>query len=206
LEDRRLRLIEVRQALLRQAITPSGVLQELLVDVAVAALLTKRHADLGTASAHLGRDDDNGHGSPPPILVSNGRRCDRDAFARDASEAVPPRGDRAAGEDFEDVERGLERAVGPLGHHRVYRGYREPCHAGLPEVAARLADAPGLCNVRRYPARRSARSIGGGEDEASGARSNAGTNEEAGHGPGGTPAPPPPRDAPGAIPAGKPAR
>src|SRR5262245_66663427 len=96
-------------------------------------------------------------GSPPPTFVSNGRRCDRDALASDVFEDVHLIRERAAGEDFEDVERGLERAVGPLGHHRVYRGYCEPCHAVLPEVAARLADAPRLCNVRRYPARRSAR-------------------------------------------------
>src|SRR5215470_2279508 len=142
-------------------------------------------------------------GSPPPILVSNGRRCDRDAFASDVFEDVHLIRERAAGEDFEDVERSLERAVGALGHHRVYRGYREPCHTGLPEVAARVADAPGLCNARPQPARRSARSIGGGEDEASGARSKAGTNEYAGHGPVGTTATPTACDATGAIRARK---
>src|SRR5216117_3073500 len=143
-------------------------------------------------------------GSPPPILVADGRGRDRDALSGDVLQDIDLVRERTTGEDLEDVERGLERAVGPLGHHRVHRGHRDSRHAVLREVAARVADAPHVCNGRFYPARRSAaRSTGGGAAGDSGARSKAGTKEYAGQGPVGTTATPTAREATGAMRARK---
>ncbi len=53
LEERRLRLIEVRQLLLDQAVAADRVLQQLLVDVVVTEALRHAHADFGSTRPHL---------------------------------------------------------------------------------------------------------------------------------------------------------
>ena len=53
LEERRLRLVEMRQLLLDQAIAAYRVLQQLLVDVVVAEALRRAHADFGSTRSHL---------------------------------------------------------------------------------------------------------------------------------------------------------
>src|SRR2546423_5772514 len=133
-------------------------------------------------------------GPPPPILVADGRGRDRDALSGDVLQDIDLVRERAAGEDLEDVERGLERAVGPLGHHRVHRGHRDSRHAVLREVAARVADAPHVCNGRFYPARRSApRSTGGGPPGGRRPRAKGGAERYAAPGAARPPPPPPPR-------------
>src|SRR5690242_17396678 len=146
LEDRGLRFVEVRQPIFRKTITTTGVLQELLVDVAIATLLPERHTDLWTTRTHLSRHNDNGHGSPPPILVSDRRGRDGDTLARDVLENVDLIRERAARKHFKYVERGLERPVRPLGHQSLHRGHREPRHRASRRVPARVADHPGDCN------------------------------------------------------------
>jgi len=67
-------------------------------------------------------------GSPPPILVSNGRRCDRDALASDVFEDVHLIRERAAGEDFENFEHGFQHDIWAPIHQLFDRGALESLH------------------------------------------------------------------------------
>src|SRR5207245_9457782 len=62
--------------------------KHLRLPVAVPEPLRQRHADLRAACSHLMRNVDDGHGSPPPILVSERGRRDRDALAADVVQDV----------------------------------------------------------------------------------------------------------------------
>ena len=53
LEERRLRLVEVRQPVLGEPVPARRVQQQLLVDVAIPEPLRQRHADLWAARSHL---------------------------------------------------------------------------------------------------------------------------------------------------------
>jgi hypothetical protein len=128
LEQGRLRLIEVRELVLREPVASGRVEQELLVHVAIPESLRQRHADLRAARSHLMRDNDDGHGSPPPVLVFERGRSDRDALAGDVVQDVDLVRERAAGEDLEDFERGFQRRVWAPVHQLFDRGALESLH------------------------------------------------------------------------------
>src|SRR5262245_18627530 len=63
LEERGLRLVEVRQLFLEQSITMGRIGDQLVIDKAVAEPLRQLLPNLGSARSHLVRDRDDGHGS-----------------------------------------------------------------------------------------------------------------------------------------------
>src|SRR5262249_6300265 len=97
-------------------------------DVAIAEPLCQRHADLWAARSHLVRHHDDGHGSPPPVLVLERGRGNRDALAADVVQNVDLVCERPAGEDLEHLERRLERRVGAPFHQVLDGGTLESLH------------------------------------------------------------------------------
>ena len=62
LEERGLRLVQVLELLLDEAVAMRGVGDQLVIHVLVAEPLRHLLADLGTAGSHLVRNGDDGHG------------------------------------------------------------------------------------------------------------------------------------------------
>src|SRR4029453_18687127 len=146
---------------------------------------------------------DDGHDSPPPILVPERRRRDRNPLAGDVLQDVDLVRQRSAGKHFEDVQRTLQGRVRALLHERLDVGARQSRHPALPKVAASVYPLPAAGKTPCagcQPTRRSAASRpGGAEGRADRARSSGGAKEYGGHGPVGTPATPTAWDATGAI-------
>src|SRR2546427_1493575 len=89
------------------------------------------------------RDNDDGHGSPPPILVFERGWSDRDALAGDVVQDVDLVRERATGEDLEDLERGFQRRVRAPGHQLLDCGALESLHQSSSKVAVSLSHRPG---------------------------------------------------------------
>src|SRR5207244_6376699 len=68
-------------------------------------------------------------GSPPPILVFDRGRLNRDALAADVVQDVDLIRERPAGEDFEHLERRLERRVRAPVHELFDDGALKSLHA-----------------------------------------------------------------------------
>src|SRR5262245_18449270 len=135
------------------------------------------------------RNDDDGHGSPPPVLVFQCRRCDRNVLAGDVVQDVDFVCQRLAGEDFEDFQRVFQSRVGPLLHQRLDIAARQSRHRSLPKVADSVyhLSASGKAPSRDQLIRRSfALAFGGTTSRSDGVRSSGGMNEYGGQGPVGT--------------------
>src|SRR2546428_8907246 len=83
------------------------------------------------------RDDDEGRGSPPPVLLFERRRRDRDPLAADVVQDVHLVRERSAREYLEDLERRLERGVRTLVHHLLDGGAGETRHEVPLEIRAK---------------------------------------------------------------------
>src|SRR5258705_83276 len=73
----------------------------------------------------------DGHAAPPPVLVLERGRSNRDALAADVVQNVDLVRERSAGEDLEHLERRLERRVGAPFHEALDRGTPESLHRAL---------------------------------------------------------------------------
>src|SRR5262249_23556729 len=123
--------VEMREPVLREPVAARRVQQQLLVDVAIAEPLRQRHADLWAARSHLGRYYDDGHGSPPSVLVLERGRGNRDALAADVVQNVDLVRERPTGEDLEHLEGRLQRRVGAPFHQALDGGALESLHRAL---------------------------------------------------------------------------
>src|SRR5689334_15666503 len=79
------------------------------------------------------REHDDGHGSPPPILLLERRWRDRDALSSDVLEDIDLVCERSAGEHLEDLERAFQAAVRTLFHERLDGGARQSGHRMPPK-------------------------------------------------------------------------
>src|SRR6266850_1670763 len=68
------------------------------------------------------RDDDDRHGSPPPVLFFERGRGNRDALAADVVQDVDLVREGPAREDLEDFQRRLQGGVGTPVHQLLDRG------------------------------------------------------------------------------------